>query len=311
MLIFPPACKADPIFNGPFAVRDLYPLRMLHMTWIASEAQVIDNGAFSASLNSAWANTSCIRKYYRVDAETRYLRPSFTYGILPKTELKTELPLVWRGKGILDPAIDGWHDFFGMPEGGRDKVNDNEYFVGWQYEDGSEFQLTHTGASVGNAIIGLQHMLYSGGGGWPVWSVSFDSSLPTARREFGHSGVDLAAGLRGEFQKNAWKAYWGAAGLYYSEPDTAGLRFERTHAEAFAYLEHSIGEQISLQSGLHWSSRTLKDIPDHPNHSLYVDFGLHIALSNSSSIGLMLRENPSATRGSTDVVFGAEGTIVF
>ncbi|PWG73499.1 hypothetical protein DF186_22760, partial [Enterococcus hirae] len=37
------------------------------------------------------------------------------------------LPLLPQGGGFMDSILVDWHDFFGLPQGGRDRVRNDQY----------------------------------------------------------------------------------------------------------------------------------------------------------------------------------------
>ena len=55
----------------------------------------------------------------RFDGESSRLAFNYRYGITDRLDLGIEVPYLWHRAGFLDAAIDGWHDFFGLPEGAR------------------------------------------------------------------------------------------------------------------------------------------------------------------------------------------------
>ena len=75
----------------------------------------------AADLN--WASTSLLQRdgseQLIVDAEVREAR--VTIGRSWSNGFAAQLQILYRytGGGVLDDAIDSWHDFFGLPEGAR------------------------------------------------------------------------------------------------------------------------------------------------------------------------------------------------
>lgn len=61
------------------------------------------------------------------DGETHRLRLAARRGLGGGWEAGIEIPLLATGGGFLDPWIQGWHDTFGLPNGGREQVPDGAY----------------------------------------------------------------------------------------------------------------------------------------------------------------------------------------
>lgn len=97
------------------------------------------------------------------DGETRRLALAGRYGFAQGWELQFELPWVWQERGSLDGAIDGWHDFWGMPDNGRGEAPRDR--IAYQYADPApRFDLRDSASGAGDASVALQRELYRGGG---------------------------------------------------------------------------------------------------------------------------------------------------
>ena len=53
------------------------------------------------------------------DGETQKHSLDLRWGLAPNWELSAQLPFIQHGGGFLDSYVNGWHDFFGMSDGGR------------------------------------------------------------------------------------------------------------------------------------------------------------------------------------------------
>lgn len=56
------------------------------------------------------------------DGETNVLDAVGTFSIGDDWRVAITVPYIWHATGSLDPLIDGWHQFFGFPDGIRDDV---------------------------------------------------------------------------------------------------------------------------------------------------------------------------------------------
>jgi len=289
---------------GPPGLRNQYPLSVLHLSLAPASPRILEEGAYRIKLNTAWTNDFIAEPEYTVDAESRMLVLGFDYGVAPNFELGIDIPILWRGGGVLDSFIDSWHRAFGLPRGSRDLVANNQYEISGSNTDGSTFDLESSGTRLGNIELGARYLLSEGSKTLPAWSLQMVGSLPTASSGFGHQGLDISTGILGSKRWGKSVAYLGLAHLYYSDTKVDGVRFERHHLQGFLGLEYLIHRSVALYLGLYGSSRILR-VADHPAYALYLDMGGKIRIADDSYLELLLRENPAPGEGTSDVTFYA------
>lgn len=297
--LWPSSLFADNAARGPALVRDIYPLAMTHHSWSPKSARVLKRKESVAGVALLWGNTNSLSENYRIDAETRDFRFQYRRGIIENGEVSIEIPVVWRGGGVLDPFIDGWHDFWGLPQGNRNKVPDSEYSVSGLSIDGN-FDLEQSGVRLGNIVLGGKYTLLKEKGAWPELAFDAQVSLPTSTDTMGHKGIDALAGFLGSYALQQLHFYFGAAGLYVNDTEIQSIGYERWRLETFATIEYAF-EQFSLFAGTTLTSAVVKNIPSHPDYSGYIDFGLAVEVNEEAIIDVVLRENLVSERGGLDV----------
>lgn len=67
-----------------------------------------------------------------LDGESTRTTIALRYGLSKGIELGVDLPLISHGGGFLDGFIEGWHDFFGLPQGGRKQAPRNRLLYSYQ-----------------------------------------------------------------------------------------------------------------------------------------------------------------------------------
>ena len=111
-----------PALADPFPARDLNPLLAGFGLPSALPAR-LPSESWSVAADFNWASTSLAQRagaeQLIVDAETREARVTIGRSWPSGFAAQLELPYRYTGGGVLDDAIDGWHDFFGLPEGAR------------------------------------------------------------------------------------------------------------------------------------------------------------------------------------------------
>ncbi len=291
---------AQPEPSGPVSISNQYPLSALHQSLAPESAETLASGQLQVNLLGSWANTSVLEDNYIVDGEGGDLTGRFAYGVGHSSELQLRIPFLWRGAGSLDPFIDGWHRRFSLPRGDRDNLSDKQYEISGENTDGSDFGLDRRGSGLGNIEVAAKARV--AGEGNPV-SYRLGLSLPTAEREFGHNGLDISNTLLYQVRLGRLNFYFGAAHLFLSDREIAGMKYRPNHLEGFGYLEYQAASAASLLCGISGATQVVRQIVGHPSYSVYLDLGARIYLKENSSIEMIIRENPTPGYGTTDVSF--------
>ena len=88
----------------------------------------------SASLN--WSSTALIQRsgtdLLTVDAETREWRIQIERAMGQSVVARLHIPYRTTGAGSLDGAIEGWHDFFGLPNGARSSLPRDRFRIDYR-----------------------------------------------------------------------------------------------------------------------------------------------------------------------------------
>lgn len=135
------------------------------------------------------------RESVLIDGETTTVAARFERGFGAHWAGSIELAGMHHGGGVLDGFVDNWHDWFGLPEGGRDAVPRDRLRMVWDAEGQRRLLLedSHTGS--GDLRIGLARSLHQSAA--RDLALRLDAELPLGRtsRLTGSDGVDLALGL--------------------------------------------------------------------------------------------------------------------
>ncbi len=125
----------------PFQVRNFSPTALVHGLSIAETPRLLPTGktALQASFdlaNHATLDTSS-NEAILLDGETYVATLGLRYGLSDQLQVGIDLPWVWHSGGFLDSFISDWHDFFGLPDGDRDELQDDQLNYLY-YRDGTE-----------------------------------------------------------------------------------------------------------------------------------------------------------------------------
>ncbi len=94
-----------------------------------------------------------------LDGETWRLAFDFRYGFAEGWEIQLEVPVLSHDGGSLDSLIDGWHDLWGMPDGGRDEVPRDRLNYRYASTSGG-FDLRDSSGGLGDVTLAVHRTLY-------------------------------------------------------------------------------------------------------------------------------------------------------
>ncbi len=119
--------------SRPFLTRDQNPFNLVYGQPLPVNARLPGPGrtAYSVTLNIA--NTLSINdgdaESLLLDFESHVLTTTFSYSPAENWALKIDIPLIYRGSGLLDHTIDRWHTFFGLPRARRAEIDDGQFSI--------------------------------------------------------------------------------------------------------------------------------------------------------------------------------------
>jgi hypothetical protein len=124
-----------------------------------------------------------------IDGETYILSVSYKRRLLEQLELGIEVPFVRHSGGVLDSAIEEWHDLFGLSNSTRDNPDDRLQFL---YDRGvaTLYELRSTSSGIGDMQLSLAMPLRK-------MTIRGAIKLPTGNPDklTGSGAVDVSLGL--------------------------------------------------------------------------------------------------------------------
>ena len=297
----PYVLQAQPWGRGPFRLSTQYPFVATHLSFAPDTPQVLDVHESSLDVLGTWSSTSVLEDGYAADAESAEALLGYARGLGGGIQIALDLPLVWRGGGRLDDSIDKWHKFFSLPRGDRRALGSNDFKLSGNNQDGSKFDLSAAGMSLGNAVLRTRFLVAGGSTHQPALSYELGAGLPTARGDFGQRGIDLSQALLASIREGGLIFYSGAAHIWYSDTEISGLHYAANHGEGFVGIEYEATSALSLILSTSLASAIVKEVTNHPDLSVYLDLGAKYELDGGRTLGIGLRENPFPGDGTTDV----------
>jgi hypothetical protein len=193
-----------------------------------------------------WANTFARRdsEGYFLDGEVLHFHPRVRFGIDADLEFGLELPIFYRGGGILDPLIEGFHDAFGLGDN-HDGFPPNRYRASLTV--GGETITPDAGFGLGDLAVWTKVRLWDPRGAWAAGAFAATLKLPTGTADFDSDGLDIALTLAFSKSFTDWfHAYVGGGFIYYTDTETQGLRYHSGNWMSFAGVEFDLWSDLSL-----------------------------------------------------------------
>ena len=245
------------------------------------------------------------------DGETERLTFSYSQGMGESLEWGVRIPLVSHSGGSLDAFIEGWHDVFGLPQGGRDRAPRNRLIYRYTRDGNTLLNLT-------NASDGIGDVRFNGAWQWSKASKQDEAnaalrvslSLPTGDSDklMGSGGIDTALWVSADRTKS-WFGYpgslWGGAGvLLLGEGDVlAGQQgdaalFGSIGGGAKVWSNIFLKLQLDANTALYNKSHLVQVSGD----SVQLIMGGDIEIDKNTRVDLAVKEDPTV-HASPDVVF--------
>jgi hypothetical protein len=156
------------------------------------------------------------------DVETFRATLIVSYGLRDNWQLSVEVPYISHDSGFLDDFIYDWHDFFNMPQNGRNKDNSDMLWISYLSGSGSFFVMSDPQSGIGDIRLNSAYTRP-----WKNRALVFSTELKFPTGEFdkltGSGGFDFYVGLiindPYSLVKYRITLYGGMAGIFLGDID--------------------------------------------------------------------------------------------
>ena len=206
LFVLLPAAVAGEHRAAPLRLVNLNPFHLLYGVPASFGAGVMPEGAseviasfdMASHLRGGHAGAERIL----MDGETYRQALSWRQGLGRGWEYFLEIPAVAHGGGVFDGFIKGWHDAFGLPQGGRDRAPRDR--LSFFYADGAG-----TRADVGRDVLSLGDASFGMGYALPSPPLPNDGMAVRAAVKLPTGDAGSLTGSGG-FSASAWAETSGA-----------------------------------------------------------------------------------------------------
>lgn len=148
------ALPARAVELTPFAVRNFAPFALVHGLPVAEAARLNQPGQVTARLAFDLASNATLNESGNeailLDGESYVTTVGLRYGVTERLQIGLDVPWVAHNQGSLDSFIEDWHRFFGLPNGDRSKLPDDELTYAYASGNGDSLLLDDETSGVGD-----------------------------------------------------------------------------------------------------------------------------------------------------------------
>lgn len=190
---------ADSPGEAPFLWRNSGPIATLYGLPRARSAALPVAGAVHADLlverASHFTASQSPRESVLIDGETTTVVARFERGFAGHWAGSIELVGMRHAGGFLDGFIDQWHDWFGLPDGGRDAAPSDRLRMVWDADGQRRLLLEDSHTGPGDLRVGVARSLHRSPARDVALRLDLEWPVGRASRLTGSGGVDVALGL--------------------------------------------------------------------------------------------------------------------
>lgn len=205
-----------PAAADPFPARDLNPLLAGFGLPAALPARLSgETWTLAADLN--WASVSLVQRagseQLIVDAETREARVTIGRAWSSGFAAQLQIPYRYTGGGVLDSAIDSWHDFFGLPAGTRAFSPRDRVRIAYASGNSVAFDVQSSQAGLADISLDFGRSLVSSSSTAAAAWLSVKLPSGDADRFTGSGATDVSLAIAAEHRLGADWSVFGQAGV--------------------------------------------------------------------------------------------------
>ncbi|MCC6933614.1 MAG: DUF3187 family protein [Deltaproteobacteria bacterium] len=297
-----PFCAAENSVNiGEIA--DVFPFSAYHLSTAPTTARIADQGNFRLSqqllISNSYTNET---PSYLVDIEQYSLVSAIRYGYSENLEVGAKFNIDWQGGGFLDHSVNQWHDFFGLPQGGRENIEDNQNTVSFQNKNDEISNIDAHGYSFGKLSLEAKYLLSDLRTKNTKTTIHSILLLPVASDYYQQDSFDIALGPVFEYQASNFTITSGLYYTYINDTFEDGIKFNQHQVSSFVNFDIPLYENLSLTTSLWSASSNVQNVPKLPDYQTYLDIALSFPISTTNFV-VGFRENPIPDDGTTDITF--------
>lgn len=207
---------STPAAADPFPARDLNPLLAGFGLPAALPARLAsESWTIATDLN--WASVSVVQhagaEQLIVDAETREARVTIGRSWSSGFAAQLQIPYRYTGGGVLDNAIDSWHELFGLPQGTRAVSPQDRIRIAYGHGNTVLFDVRSSQSGLGDISLDFGRSLHSTTTGAAAAWLSVKLPSGDAERFTGSGATDVSLAIAAEHRFGEDWSTFGQVGI--------------------------------------------------------------------------------------------------
>jgi hypothetical protein len=281
----------------PFLTQDQNPFSLINGQPQPTSATLPGKNTFDWSLSLDITNNLNVKSNSQealfMDYESYLLRFDFIYGLSEDWALKVDIPFIYYGGGFLDSAVDSWHDTFGLPQGNRPTVANDQFRILYRRNGVNVINLSSPTTSPGDIQFAIGRKIHNNKqSALSIWS-SID--IPTGDKSdlTGNGASDIAFWLAAQYKPEPnWSTDANLGVLFPGENNLGTLSVENDVLFGYAAIQWQPVASFDLRVQLDghtqfYSNSSLVTLGDAYN----IVFGGTIHMSTCSDFDIAMSED--------------------
>lgn len=226
-----------------------------------------------------------------LDGETQRIGFGWRRGFAGGWSLEAELPVLVTGGGVLDSTIESWHQFWGLPNGGRENAPQNRYLFQYQRNGQTLLGVDQGTTGLGDAQLGASLALN------PALALHAMAKLPTgsaSKLTGGNAGGAVWADYDPFSGSRRWFGFVSGGGSYNAHNGPLGAQQHAAVGLAGAGVGFRLTPPFALLMQVYGHTPLYKDssIDALRRGGLQLAFGAGYQLTPSLALTLGFQEDP-------------------
>jgi len=301
---------------GPLRLRSQSGFQALRLMMVPRAPSTLSKGKLEVFASGVWTNLWSVKEGafhpeedefgpYLIDSESMEINLAMSYGISDTFEVELGYEMRSHFGGVLDGVIEGFHDFIGAGQQGRDRWPRDEFHFFWNPENGGEqinLSSADSGIYIQNLLLTFQHNMSCGGGWWPA--ISWWATLRVGLQAKGFEGrpVDSILGVALAQSVGDLNFYLSVSNAWYSENRAFGtIDLKSTQGSVMLSGEWRIKPTTSLVLQLLFSEGVVKDIRPFNQTSKEIILGMKHEIGGRGILEFGIIENFAPFENSPDM----------
>jgi hypothetical protein len=314
----PPAFVDPELFNagyGPLRFRSQSVFPSLRLGALPDAPAYLPQGHWEFRETFEWSRMWAQSPNYFLDFDTWSSSHSVAYGYSDRTQIELGVVQTGWSRGKLDGFVRGFHNAFGLDQGGRDLAKRGEF--AFQVRNPKNGKLVvvdenNQDAVTEQLVFSIHTILTAGDEVLPAvaWSVTGKANLRDAGQIQG-DGVDFATSISVSKQLGDFYLYATLSYAWYGSETFYGIDLKPSSLSVVSAVEVVVTNGFSLILQHQWTEGAVERLQDFSEASYEISLGAKILLAANTMFEVSVAENLINFQNSPDFGLHTGLTIQF